>query len=59
MRVCKPKNHGGLGVIDIKSPNDALVMKHLDKFYYQVDIPWVTLTWSKFYSNTQTPPHAS
>jgi len=46
------------GIIDIKSQNNALLMKHLDKFYNQADIPWVTLTWSKFYSNTQTPPHA-
>lgn len=31
-------------------------MKHLDKFYNRADIPWVTLTWAKFYSNNQTPP---
>lgn len=56
--ACKPKNQGGLGIIDIKSQNNALLLKHLDKFYNQADIPWVSLTWSKFYSNTQTPPHA-
>lgn len=33
-------------------------MKHLDKFYSNADLPWVKLTWSKLYSNTQTPPHA-
>ena len=56
--ACKPKNQGGLGIIDIKSPNNALLMKFLDKFYNEVDIPWVSMTWSKFYSNSQTPPHA-
>ena len=33
-------------------------MKHLDRFYNNANIPWVTLTWSKFYSNIQTPPQA-
>jgi hypothetical protein len=40
----KPKDQGGLGIIDIKSQNNALLMKFLDKFYNKVDIPWVTLT---------------
>jgi hypothetical protein len=40
----KPKDQGGLGIIDIKSQNNALLMKFLDKFYIKVDIPWVTLT---------------
>jgi hypothetical protein len=30
----------------------------LDKFYNNADIPWVKLTWSKLYSNTNIPPHA-
>lgn len=33
-------------------------MKFLDKFYNGADTPWVSLTWSKFYSNSQTPPQA-
>jgi len=33
-------------------------MKFLDKFYNEADIPWVSMTWSKFYSNPQTPPQA-
>ena len=56
--ACKPKNQGGLGIIDIKSQNSALLMKFLDKFYNEAEIPWVSLTWSKFYSNSQTPPQS-
>jgi len=54
----KPKDQGGLGIIDIQSQNEALLMKFLDKFYNNHDIPWVKLTWSAFYSNNQTPPQA-
>ena len=43
---------------NMKTQNNALLMKHLDKFYNQADIPWVNLTWTKFYSNYQTPPQA-
>ena len=56
--ACRPKDQGGLGIIDIKSQNEALLMKFLDKFYNYADLPWVELTWNKLYSNTQTPPHA-
>lgn len=42
--ACKPKEQGGLGIIDIESQNDALLMKFLDKFYNNVDVPWVNLT---------------
>lgn len=31
--VCKSKEQGGLGVIDLKSQNTALLMKFLHKFY--------------------------
>jgi hypothetical protein len=47
-----------LGIIDIESQNDALLMKHLDKFYNNAEIPWVTLTWIKLYNNSQTPPQS-
>ena len=56
--ACKPKDQGGLGNIDIQKQNDALLMKFLDMFYNCADVPWVTLTWSHFYSNIQTPPDA-
>lgn len=56
--ACKPKDQGGLGIIDIQNQNDALLMKFLDKFYNNANVPWVQLTWSKLYHNDQTPPHA-
>lgn len=49
--ACKPKEEGGLGIIDIKSQNSALLMKFLDKFYNKSVIPWVDLTWTKLYAN--------
>jgi hypothetical protein len=40
--ACKPKNQGGLGIIDISNQNNALLMKYLEKFYNKADIPWVS-----------------
>ena len=37
---------------------DGSVTKFLDKFYNNADVPWVTLTWSRFYSSNQTLPQA-
>jgi len=50
--ACKPKDQGGLGIIDIKNQNEALLMKFLDKFYKHANVPWVNLTWSKLYTNS-------
>lgn len=49
--VCKPKEEGGLGVIDLKRQNKALLMKNLDKFLNRKDLPWVSLVWEKLYPN--------
>jgi hypothetical protein len=58
--ACKPKEQGGLSIIDIEKQNNALLLKFLDKFYSKDDIPWVTLTWSELYlSNQTTPQHRS
>lgn len=56
--ACKSKEDGGLGIIDLKSQNSALLLKHLDKFYNHDNIPSVSLTWEKFYKNNYIPPHA-
>ena len=53
--ACRPKNEGGLRIIDLKNQNKALLLKHLDKFYNHAEIPWVQLTWEKLYANTSTP----
>jgi hypothetical protein len=55
--VSKPKEEGGLGVIDIKKQNEALLMKNLDKFFNKHDIPWVNLVWDKYYRNRKLPSH--
>jgi hypothetical protein len=36
--VCKPKDNGGLGVLNMKIQNPALLLKYLDKFYNRKDL---------------------
>jgi hypothetical protein len=55
--VQRPKEKGGLGVINLKLQNDALLMKHLHKFYNKEPIPWVELVWFKNYHHKV--PHAA
>ena len=55
--LCIPKEEGGLGVIDLKKHNEALLLKNLDKFFNKRDIPWVSLVWEKLYSNGKLPNH--
>ena len=31
--VCIPKDEGGLGVLNLQTQNEALLLKHLHKFY--------------------------
>jgi hypothetical protein len=49
--VTIPKVNGGLGIIYLRLQNDALLLKHLHKFYNKEDIPWVNLVWNKYYVN--------
>ena len=44
--ICKPKNQGGLGVLNLRIQNQALIIKHLFKFFNKADIPWVKLIWN-------------
>ena len=57
-KCCKSKKKGGLGIINLRSQNSALLLKHLDKFYNKKEIPWVKLIWHAHYSNGDIP-HAS
>jgi hypothetical protein len=57
-KTTRSKNKGGLGIIDLRSQNDALLLKHLDKFYFKKDTPWVNLVWDSYYSQGQIP-HAT
>lgn len=55
--VCRPKTHGGLGIINIKTQNIALLLKFLHNFYNRKDLPWVNLIWATYYNNKV--PHAT
>jgi hypothetical protein len=44
-----PKDKGGLGTKDLYLQNDALLLKHLHKFYNKVDVPRVQLIWNTCY----------
>jgi hypothetical protein len=49
--MLKPKKKGGLGVLNLMLLNDALLLKQLHKFYSKRNIPWVRLTWCRYYIN--------
>ena len=53
--VCLPKMEGGLGIINLKTHNEGLLMKFLHKFFNKMDIPWVHLVWNNYYANGQLP----
>ena len=53
--VCLPKAQGGLGVINLTSQNEALLLKNLHKFFNRLDILWVHLIWEKHYQNDKLP----
>jgi hypothetical protein len=55
--VTKHKTEGGLGVLDLQTQNEALLLKNLYKFFNRCDIPWVQLVWEKYYSNGRLPNH--
>jgi hypothetical protein len=42
----------------LRTQNEALLLKHLDKFYNKKDIPWVNMIWNSYYSQGQIP-HAT
>lgn len=55
--VCKPKEYGGMGILNLAIQNKALLSKHLSKFYNKANIPWVSLIWSSYYDGVV--PHAT
>ena len=55
--VCRPKKNGGLGILNLKVQNDAMLLKLMHKFYNKLDVPWVHLIWDTYYASTV--PHAA
>jgi hypothetical protein len=55
--VCKDKSEGGLGIINLHTQNEALLMKNVDRFFNKKDIPWVHMVWEKLCSNNRLPAH--
>lgn len=55
--ACRSKEGGGLGIINIMTHNNALLLKFMHKFYNKADLPWVHLTWKCLYKRGN-PPHA-
>ena len=53
--ICKPKNLGGLGVLNLRMQNQALLIKHMYKFFNKADIPWVKLIWDAYYQSNEVP----
>jgi hypothetical protein len=47
--ICRPKNKGGLGIMNLGVQNIALLLKHANNFLNRKDIPWVSLIWDKYY----------
>lgn len=54
-KACLAKEQGGLGIIDLKTQNTALLLKFLHKFYNKEDLPWVHLTWRCLYRRPVAP----
>ena len=53
--VCRTKNQGGLGLLQINAQNNALLLKNLHKLFNRHDMPWIKLVWEAYYSNGQIP----
>jgi hypothetical protein len=46
--IQRRKDKGRLGILNLKVPNQALLMKNLHKFYDHRDILWVNLIWTTY-----------
>lgn len=41
--VCRPKDEGGLGVINLELQNKALLIENMHRFFNKANLPWVQL----------------
>ena len=51
--VCLPKKEGGLGVLNLRTQNEALLLKNLHKFFNKANFPWLHLIWDNYYTNNE------
>jgi hypothetical protein len=52
-----PRSEGRLGILNLKSHNDAMLLKNLHKFFNKADCPWVNLIWNSHYRGGNLPGH--
>ena len=53
--ICTTKEQGGLGVLNLSTQNEALLLKNFHKFFNKENIPWVKLIWEMYYANGRLP----
>ena len=53
--VYQNQRGGGLGVLNLTTQNEALLLKNLHKFFNRLDIPLVHLIWEKHYHSDKLP----
>jgi hypothetical protein len=54
-KICRPKEQGGLGVLNLDVQNKTLLLKNLHKYYNHLDIPWVNLIRDTYYDEDRPP----
>jgi hypothetical protein len=53
----RPKKEGGLGILNVQTQNDALLMKNLQKIFNKKDLPWVNMIWDNYYRDGRLLDH--
>lgn len=46
-------------MLNLRTQNEALLLKYLHKFLNKEDLPWVNLVWKKYYQNVRLPAAAN
>jgi hypothetical protein len=44
-----------LGIINLRTQNDALLLKNLHKFFNRLDCPWLHILWENYYKDGKLP----
>jgi hypothetical protein len=54
-KFCRPKQQGGLGVLNLDLQNKTLLLKNVHKLFNRDDTPWVNLIWNSYYASGAVP----